>query len=188
MANDSKKSEDMLSYCRGLVGRLEEASSPAELLKEESLEHYYWAEDDELKALEEKYERLPFVWQLCAMTLEKLCQQDLPEDEFYKRLADLLLRSGLFGEGDERALALFCVLSNSRIPYRQFSHGEMPDDEFESRLDANQLGLRHLKQIAMRSFSQKTQQAHAAWEVLSQATDQGDRDVLLAMLLSFVKD
>ena len=176
------------TYCNGLLAMLRESEEPAILLREEAEKYYYWADDEELDTITEKFESFPLIWRLCNATLERLCQQNLSEVDFYERAVRFVLRSDLFVGESEQSVALLAILSNPRVPYRQFVCERMPEEEFESRIDAHRFEARLIHQVAFRSFPQKTQRAHAILEVLNQCSDQKDQEVLLALLLDIEKD
>ena len=178
----------MQAYCNGLLEMLWQSEEPAILLQEEAEKHYYWAEDEELDTITEELESFPLIWRLCNATLERLCQQNLSKGDFYERAARFLLRSDLFVGESEQSVALLAILSNPRVPYRQFVCERMPEEEFESRIDAHRFEARLIHQVAFRSFPQKTQRAHAVLEILNQCDDMKDQEVLLALLLDIEKD
>ena len=179
--------EEGIEKAQQLLARLESSGDASHLLREVIGDYIVQIDDDELAKQAEQYDQFPLVWHLCNSALERLCEQNLSEESFYDSLWNFASQSGLFVSDEDKALVMFCVLSNPRVPYACFDHPLMDDTAFEATADSLSAEGRVLRQIAVRSFVQKTQEAHAVLDVLERHASRDDKAVLLAMFLSFVR-
>ena len=146
------------------------------------------ADNDEVDSLELAHPSVPVTWSLVDATLEKLCQRNLSEDGFYASLYGLFFEGELFGDDDERIVALFCALANARVPYIHFDLPEMPQERFDRYKRNLSRELRGLSQVAYRSFPQKTQEALAVLSIIDTCESQDEKAVALGMFLSLVRE
>ena len=151
-------------------------------------DYAFTLDDDELDEIAGKNESVARTWNLSGEVLERLCQRNLSESDFYAELWEFISESGLFGTDDERVSALFCMLANSRLPYIQFDISKMPDEVFDECRIKLSVKLRLLSQVARRSFSQRTQEAQAALKIIGDCETEDEKAVAMAMFLSYIRD
>ena len=145
-------------------------------------------DDEELNETAGEYDSVARTWSLSGEVLEKLCQRNLPENDFYSELWEFISKSGLFDSDEERVSALFCMLANPRLPYTHFDTPEMPDEVFDKSRVKLEVKLRQLSQVARRSFPQRTQEAQAALDIINECETDDEKAVAMAMFLSYVRN
>lgn len=171
-----------------ILALLDGSDDPVELLARETSKFVMDPDDQDLNAVAGGHPSLPLIWSLMSASLENLCRRNLAEDEFYSCLWGLLSDGNMFSKDEDRTLALLCALSNPRIPYVRFSCPSMEDARYEVLSRQLAPRIRALRQIAVRTFPQKTQEALAALSVIDTGETDEERAVMMAMLLTYVRE
>lgn len=179
---------DAFDRTREVLVLLDRSDNPVEVLIRETPRFAIDPDDQTLNAMAAGHPSLPLIWSLMSASLENLCRRNLPEDEFYSCLWGLISDGNMFGGDEDRTLALLCALSNPRIPYVRFSCTSMEDVRYEALSRQLAPRIRMLRQIAVRTFPQKTQEAAAALSVIDTGETDEERAVLMAMLLTYVRE
>lgn len=91
-------------------------------------------------------------------------------------------------EGERERLATFWLtLCDGRFPYRHFEGVRMTDERYSTLAREHDGAVASLRQIALRSFPQKTKEASAALSVLGSMHDADERVVAMAQYLDAVR-
>lgn len=173
---------------REMLAFLDRADNPAEVLAGEISNLVIDPDDQMLNEIATEHPSLPLIWSLMGTSLENLCRRNLTENEFYSCLWGLISDGNMFGEVEDRTLALLCALSNPRLPYVRFVCPSMEDVRYETLSRQLAPRIRTLRQIAARTFPQKTQEALAALSVIDTGETDEERAVMMAMLLTYVRE
>ncbi len=179
---------DTFERMREVLAFLDRADNPARVLARETSNFVIDPDDQILNDIATEHPSFPLIWSLMNTSLENLCRRNLAEDEFYSCLWGLISDGNMFGEEEDRTLALLCALSNPRLPYVRFVCPSMEDVRYETLSRRLAPKIRALRQIAARTFPQKTQEALAALSVIDTGETDEERAVMMAMLLTYVRE
>lgn len=171
---------------REILALLDGSDNPVEVLAQAAPELVIDPDDQALNAIAAEHPSFPLIWSLINTSLENLCRRNLAENEFYSCLWGLISDGNMFGEDEERTLALLCALSNPRLPYVWFSCPIMEDATYEALSQQLAPRVRTLHQVAVRTFPQRTQEALAALNVIDTGETDEERAVMMATFLTYV--
>jgi len=120
--------------------------------------------------------------------LEGLIRQNPDEETFYKQLWEVVNNS-FFPDEKAKGFALLHILADPKIPYFKVDSGlRMSDDEFEERLRSLLPSIAKIRFLLAKKFDQKTQRGSLILRHLDEHSDQVDRSVLVAFLLTYLED
>lgn len=123
---------------------------------------------------------------LCARILENLIKENVPEEDFYKKLWEKLCDNTLLSDNAAKTAFLTCLFLDARLPYFHLEEGlSMDNDTFQATFDNIQPQLRKAYFILAAPFKQKTQRASLLLE-LADELDGDEKVVFWAIVISYL--
>lgn len=184
---------DKINICLYLYRLLNRKSfSSANLLR------FFYENSDNIKSSEEKvatteiseeiYKKLHKQYaEVVDALFEQILSKNLPEDQFYSKVWDVIDQSPSFEDEYAKAFALYYIWIDVRIPYFQLDDGlSMPDDEFRTLTESLMPSIQKARFIMCTTlFEQRTSRASVLLDLLNSIPNKKEQVVLMAHILSF---
>ena len=118
---------------------------------------------------------------------EQVLDQNLPEDQFYSKIWKMISESPSFEDNNAKAFALYYIWIDARIPYFQLENGlAMSNNEFRELSESLISSIQKARFIMHTSlFKQRTSRASVLLNLLDNFSDEKERAVLMAHIISF---
>ena len=118
---------------------------------------------------------------------EQLLEKNLPEEDFYTKLWEMINQSPTFEDENAKIFAFFYIWIDVRIPYYQLDNGlAMSNEEFRELSDSLITNIQKARFIMRTTmFKQRTSRASVLLDLLDSVSEEKERVVLMAHILSF---
>lgn len=118
---------------------------------------------------------------------EQILAKNLPEDQFYSKIWEMISGSPSFEDDNAKAFALYYIWIDVRIPYFQLENGlTMSDVEFRELSESLLLSIQKARFIMRTTmYKQRTSRASVLLNLLDSFSDEREKVVLMAHIISF---
>ena len=118
---------------------------------------------------------------------EQILSKNLPVDQFYSKIWEMISGSPSFEDDNAKAFALYYIWIDVRIPYFQLENGLIMSDAEFRELSESLLSSIQKARFIMRTtmYKQRTSRASALLNLLDNFSNEREKAVLMAHIISF---
>ena len=156
--------------------------------------HPIGAEDDnspDIMSSEDENRIKRSYYRLTREVTRVLAMENLPTDEFYKKLYSRIFDSDIFPDDKNVKIVLLRILAEDAIevPYFQAEQTlDMDNEDFQTAVERVDHYITQALHMLNRHFDSRTMEASQLCRIASEISDEDDRIVYWAVIISILKD
>lgn len=121
--------------------------------------------------------------------LQRAIKANMPANDFYTNVWNLIIQNPIFPTDKEKVFALYYVLIDSRIPYYPINPGlEMNNVEYRAIVEKCKDDLNKVRFVLAVDFSQKTMEASNLLDILLAQSDYKVQTVIMSRIITELRD
>lgn len=136
-----------------------------------------------IEEIQDKY------YELLKMCVDTLINENVEENEFYKKLYETVFTTGIFTQ-EEKAQAVYLYLLSEQIPglpyFQVFNLLKMSDQEYHDTIQRIKPKLERVFDVLNRKFKSRTEEASQIYEIMSEIQSREEKIVFLSVYTNII--